>query len=192
MGGETILMRNKIKRGVIMLKEIRFEMFKKLVPYLRGALWWAQDDLIKDRNPQFNERKDRVGHPLLSISKKELTNRFGAVPMLVGTSGDKMGMVSKSRCVAVVGLTKQDSTHRTYFGSIVEPGLYEVQDLMDGVKPVSTKFCLKDRKENEKEYECYREAWHHSRTMVPNVDKPRVSVGEMSALDKWCTLHGLN
>ena len=24
-----------------------FEAFKKLVPYLRGALWWSQNDLIK-------------------------------------------------------------------------------------------------------------------------------------------------
>ena len=32
-----------------MKKDIQLEMFKKFVPYLRGALWWAQNDLIKDR-----------------------------------------------------------------------------------------------------------------------------------------------
>jgi hypothetical protein len=32
------------ERNVIMLKDIQLEMFKKLVPYLRGALWWAKND----------------------------------------------------------------------------------------------------------------------------------------------------
>ena len=173
-----------------MKKDIQLEMFKKLVPYLRGALWWAQDDLIKDRNPQFNRREDRVGHPLLSVSKKEVTSRFGVVPMLVGTTGGSMSVERKLKCVMVVGMTKKDPKHRTYFGSIVQPGMYGVQDLMDGVKPVSTEFCLQYRKKNAKEYECYRASWHHVRAMVPNIDKPRVSTDEMNVLDKWCVAHG--
>lgn len=187
-----MLVRRIKERNVIMLKDIQLEMFKKFVPYLRGALWWAQDDLIKDRNPQFNQREDRVGHPLLSVSKKEVTSRLGVVPMLVGTSGEKMREKDKMRCVMVVGMTKKDPEHRTYFGSIVQPGMYEVQDLMDGVKSVSTEFRLKDREKNTNEYECYRESWHHVRIMVPNIDKQKVSPDEMIALDKWCTVHGFN
>jgi hypothetical protein len=175
-----------------MQNDKQFEMFKKLVPYLRGALWWARNDLIKHRQPEFNQNDEHVGHPLLSVSKKEVASRFGVVPMLVGTTGGSMSVGRKLKCIMVVGMTKKDPEHRTYFGSIVQPGMYEVQDLMDGVKSVSTEFRLKDREKNTNEYECYRESWHHVRIMVPNIDKQKVSPDEMIALDKWCTVHGFN
>jgi len=76
--------------------ERTFEAFKKMVPYLRGALWWAQNDLIKDRQREFNQEDDRIGHPLLSISRREVEGRFDVVPMLVGTSGAKMDFVKRS------------------------------------------------------------------------------------------------
>ena len=94
-----------------MKKDIQLEMFKKLVPYLRGALWWAQNDLIKDRQFEFNQSDDRIEHPLLSVSTKEVTSRFGVVPMLVGTSGETMKAWEKSKCITVTGLTRRNPAH---------------------------------------------------------------------------------
>lgn len=59
-----------------MKNDKQFEMFKKLVPYLRGALWWARNDLIKFRQPEFNQNDNRIAHPLLSVNKQEVANRF--------------------------------------------------------------------------------------------------------------------
>ena len=178
-----------------MKKDIQLEMFKKLVPYLRGALWWAQNDLIKDRQSEFNQSDDRIGHPLLSVSTKEVTSRFGVVPMLVGTSGETMKAWEKSKCITVTGLTRRNPAHCTYFGSIVLPGRYEVQDLMDGVRAKQTnKFVSyrggRERKKDEQGF-FQREEWHRIRTMLPNPDKPMVTAEERQTLDKWCAAHCL-
>ena len=116
-------------------KDRTFEAFQQCVPYLRGALWWARNSLIKDRHPTFNQNDDRNGHPLLSVSLRELRDRFDCVPMLVGTSGQKMRENQKKLCVMVRGMTRRDRAHETYFGSIVAPGLYAFADLLTGAGP---------------------------------------------------------
>ena len=170
-----------------------FEAFKRIVPYLRGALWWAHNDLIKDRHPEFNQDDDHKGHPLLSVSLREVTGRFDVVPMLVGTSGIKMDFVSRARCIMVEGMTKKDPTHKTFFGSIVMPGRYSFEDLLTGVK--QTKSCAAgyDRhtvKHRKDDHGIIRKAeWYDVRTMIPNWDKLTVSDEERQALNNWCKVH---
>jgi hypothetical protein len=176
-----------------MKKDIRLEMFKKLVPYLRGALWWAHNDLIKDRQPEFNQNDEHIGHPLLSVCKKEITSRFGAVPMLVGTSGGCMTEAQKFKCILVEGITKADSKYKTYFGSIVMPGRYAFEDLYTGICSSKIEVVEYDRhklKHRDDERGFMRKGkWHQGRTMVPNWDKIMVSTEEMQSLNAWCENH---
>lgn len=147
----------------------QFELFRTAVTHLRGALWWANNDLIKERNKMFNQNDTHKKHPLLSVSKKEPTQYFDSIPMLVGTSGKKMPLETKRGCVCVVGMTKRDPTHETYFGSIVQPGRYGIDEFLSGV----------------------RKGTHLNRIMWPNEHKPKVSAEEKLALDDWCEKHGL-
>lgn len=172
-----------------------FEAFKKLVPYLRGALWWAQNDLIKDRHPMFNQEDAHEGHPLLSVCQREVKGRFDVVPMLVGTSGTKMDFIARSKCVLVTGLTKRAPDHKTYFGSIVMPGAYSFEDLLTGVRPTKVDDKEYDRhtvkRRDDERGVVRKDKWHVARTMIPNWDKPVVSAIEMLALNAWCAKHGV-
>lgn len=160
-----------------------FEAFKKLVPYSRGALWWAKDERIKQSHPDFVKRDDRIGHPLLSVSKKPVKRRFDVVPMLVGTS--------RACCnqIVVTGITREDPSHKTYFGSIIQPGWYEFNELMEGVLPRATTFEEKDRylvkKRNDERATVRIESHFASRVMYPNWDKLRVSSLELDSLNRW-------
>ena len=172
-----------------------FEAFKKLVPYLRGALWWAQNDLIKDQHPTFNQNDEHKGHPLLSVSQREVQGRFDVVPMLVGTSGMKMDFKKRLGCIMVEGMTKEDPTHKTYFGSIVMPGRYSFEDLLTGVRPTKVDAIGYDKhtvKYHDDEHGFLRKnKWYAVRTMRPNQDKPMVSDTERRALNDWCKKHGI-
>lgn len=188
-------MEESISKGSVRMMEKRdfsFEAFKKLVPYLRGALWWAQNDLIKDRHREFNQDDKRKGHPLLSVSKREVEGRFDVVPMLVGTSGVKMSIADRSRCVVVRGMTRTDPGHKTYFGSIVQPGMYAFEDLMSGVRPErytrhsSYGGAVKRRDDERGRIMKEKDKWYYSRTMIPNWHKPMVSDNEMRELNRFC------
>ena len=178
-----------------MQNDKKLEMFKKLVPYLRGALWWARNELIKYRQPAFNQKDNRVAHPLLSVKKTEVNSRFGVVPMLVGTSGNSMSYIEKSRCILVTGMTKKEPAHKTYFGSIIQPGKYEVQELLEGVEPShDVEFISfsggRKRKTDEAGY-LRVDKWYCSRSMILNTDKPMVLGDEKLALEKWCKSHNV-
>ena len=164
-----------------------FEAFKRLVPYLRGALWWAQNDLIKDRHPTFNQTDAHEGHPLLSVCQREVEGRFDVVPMLVGTSGANMDFNAQSRCVLVTGMTKRSPEHKTYFGSIVMPGRYSFEDLLTGVRPTKVGDSEYDRHTVKRR----KDKWCAVRTMIPNWDKPMVSKTESQTLNDWCVRHGI-
>lgn len=170
-----------------------FESFKRIVPYLRGALWWAHNDLIKDRHPTFNQDDDHKGHPLLSVSLREVSGRFDIVPMLVGTSGTKMDFVRRARCIMVEGMTKKDPTHKTYFGSIVMPGRYSFEDLMTGVRQTRVDVVEYDRHaikhKNDERGKLCKDEWYNVQTMIPNWDKLTVSDEERRALNNWCKAH---
>ena len=110
--------------------------------------------------------------------------------MLTGTSGRSLRSKVRSDCVAVVGLTKGEPKHVTYFGSIVEPGLYRVEELLEGV--------AKKREIEEapnaavgKGWSLVRKVWYELRPMLPNWDKPMVSAAERTQLNNFCMRHGL-
>lgn len=177
-------------------KDKTLDLFKKFVPYLRGALWWCANDLIKERNPAFNKNDDRKGHPLLSLRKGEVVARGDGVPMLVGTTGDKMSEGRKRRCIEIVGMTKVAPDHRTYFGSIIEPGMYSVAELIDGTTPKKGEHVFKEKGDGcssrncEKAYLARSSIYAH-RTMLPNWDKPMANENEMRRIDRFCLDHRL-
>ena len=174
----------------------RLEAFKRLVPHLRGALWWGRDEEIRQRNSTFVRRDDRDGHPLLSLRKDEVKSRCDCIPMLFGTSGGRISNCCKTRCIDVVGLTCREPERHTYFGSIIEPALYSVAEMMDGVSPKKgeREFVERDRHEiirdGERAVPLYRK-WHEVKAMVPNQDKPVVSDDEMKMIDDFCLIHQL-
>ena len=169
-----------------------FKAAKMLMPYQFGSLWWGRDDLIHDKQHQFVQRDDRVGHPLVSIKHGELEGRQDSVPMLLGTSGTNLRERIRRRCVQVSGLTLEKKEHVSYFGSIVAPGLYGFADLLDGVAHKRHSFqcqkkSLKDGPDNMPD----RVPWFELRVMRPNDVKPRVNAEEERQLKSFCARHGL-
>lgn len=112
-----------------------------------------------------------------------------AVPMLTGTSGSALSELSKEQCVVVTGMTMRDPDHKTYFGSIVEPGMYSVGELLDGV--VKKTDVVEERGRGDDKV-LVRKPWYECRIMFPNWDKPMVDATEMSELSAYCGKHGLN
>lgn len=169
----------------------QFEMAKLFVRYQFGSLWWGRDDLIHEKQPEFVEREDRIGHPLVSVKRDDLHGRSDCVPMLVGTSGKRLRSEIRADCVPVRGLTAGDPDHVSYFGSIVEPGLYDFGNLMDGVEHKEHAFR---RPENAKKRSRIVASepvpWFELRVMHPNQDKRRVDEDEGRALDRFCRQHG--
>ena len=64
MGGQEIIDR-------------KLEAFKKLVPHLRGALWWGSNPLIQERNSTFNQSDTHKGHPLLVVFAVSFDRYYG-------------------------------------------------------------------------------------------------------------------
>ena len=177
-------------------KDWTLDAFKKVVPHLRGALWWSRNDIIKERSPDFNKNDNHQGHPVLSIRREEVSSRAETVPMLVGTSGNYFDVHQKNCCVDVVGLTKDDPDHHAYFGSIVEPMLVSVAELLAGVKPEKGEYVFieKDRSEFKHHGEKARlekAAYFEYRDLMPNWDKPIVNDSEMAMIDDYCIIHNL-
>ena len=169
----------------------QFDLMKRFVPYQFGSLWWGRDDLIHAAQPEFTEREDRIGHPLVSVKRDEMQDRMDIVPMLVGTSGTHLRNRIKTRCIQVVGLTADDPDHVCFFGSIVEPGLYEFDDLLDGVSRKEHAFRRPEKHGHRASVVASeRVPWHELRVMQPNHDKSRVSENERIALDVFCKEHG--
>lgn len=169
----------------------QFDLFKRFVPFIFGSLWWGRDDLIHEVQPEFVEREDRVGHPLVSIKRDEMQDRMDIVPMLVGTSGTHLRNRIKAQCVRVVGLDANDPEHVCFFGSIVEPGLYEFDDLLDGVSRKEHAFRCPEKQDRRAAVVASEPVpWHEFRVMQPNHYKSCVSKNERTALDAFCQKHG--
>ena len=173
-------------------KDRKLEAFRMLVPHLRGALWWGRDDAIKEQCNSFVTRADRIGHPLLSVRQGEIENRYETIPMLVGTSGNSMDAMQRLRCMAVSGLTSEDPAHKTYFGSIIQPILPPVEEMMDAVSPKKGDIVEEEGLFRDGETARFKKRpWHNSHRLWPNHDKPSVSEDEMKALESWCKTHGM-
>lgn len=166
------------------------EAFKKIVPHLRGALWWVRNDLLKERQRTFNQNDEHIGHPALSVRIRPLGNRFEPIPMLMGTSGNSLGPLGRSTCVKVMNLTEDDPHHASYFGSIVEPGLYAVDDLLDGVVAKDDVEVVRKAKVGAPAA-LQKQAWHKNRVMCPNWHKPTVDTDERLELNNFCLSHGM-
>ncbi len=169
----------------------QFEIMKRFVSYQFGSLWWGRDDLIHAAQPEFSEREDRIGHPLVSVKRDEMQDRMDIVPMLVGTSGTHLRNGIKARCVRIVGLEADDPEHVSFFGSIVEPGLYEFDDLLDGVSHKKHAYRRPEKQNrNASVVASEHVSWHELRVMQPNHHKPHVSEKERADLDAFCDEHG--
>lgn len=171
-------------------KDRKLEAFMELCDCRRGALWWGRDDLIGAVQKDFCRRKDRIGHPLLSVLKQPLEHRLDIVPMLVGTSGEKLREKTRRGCVSVRALTRQDPGHVCYFGSIVEPGGYPTTALLDGVTPKKGDIqVVRDEKTGDQVL--VKTPWAEHHQMRPNADKPRLNAEEMKNLEEFCSHHAL-
>ena len=171
-------------------KDRKLEAFKELCAYRRGALWWGRDDLIGAVQKDFFRREDRVGHPLLSVLNQPLEHRLDVIPMLMGTSGDKLREKTRRRCVSVRALTRKDPGHVCYFGSIIEPGGYPATALLDAVTPRKDDLqVVRDGKTGEQTL--FKSPWAEHHQMRPNADKPRLDDAEMKDLEAFCTRHAL-
>lgn len=174
----------------------RLAAFKKIIPHLRGSLWWGRDEEIQKRNTTFVVQEDGTGHPLLSLRKEEVSNRFDCIPMLFGTSGKNLSEHQKRCCIDVVGMQRQRPEHHTYFGSIIDPAQYSVETMLDAVSPKKGEhvFLEKDRHEIARGGEraiLRPRQWFEFKAMIPNSDKPIVSEDEMRMIDDYCAIHQL-
>jgi len=164
-----------------------FDIAKRLMPYQFGSLWWGRDDLIEQKQKHFYRREDRIGHPLVSVSRDEIRSRNDAVPMLVGTSGEKLRDKIKQRCVKVVGMTAEGPDKISFFGSTSEPCMLGFEDLLDGVVKKANSF-RKPKKPSKGETitATERVPWYELRVTYPNTHKPQVNDSERQALEAFC------
>ena len=170
----------------------QFKIVKLFVPIRFGSLWWGRDDLIHEKQPVFCKNPDRHAHPLLSIKRDELKDRTDFIPMLVGTSGRNLSKKTKRGCVTVRGITQQEPNHESYFGSIVAPGFYGFDDILDGVIRKKQSFRRPEKLQLDAPYAATeRLPWHELRTMHPNHEKPRVNEKEEQDLNRFCRQHNL-
>ena len=166
-------------------------MAKRFISYQFGSLWWGRDDLIHSTQPEFTEREDRIGHPLVSVKRDEMHDRMDIVPMLVGTSGSHLRNAIKAQCARVVGLDAEKPEHVCFFGAIVEPGLYEFGDLLDGVSHKEHAFRRPENKNRNSSVVASEPVpWYELRVMSPNHNKSRVTLDEERDLDRFCNQHG--
>lgn len=162
-----------------------FKLVKTAVQYGFGFLWWGRDDLIKKKQPTFVERTDRIGHPLLSIKQDDFQSRFDPVPMLVGTSSFHVSKKRQRLCVSVAALNRNEPDRICCFGTIVEPGFYDFDDILDGVIR-KTDPSLRNNLTDEDKYPSDQRHWYYVRRMCPNTDKPHVNPDEERELDMFC------
>lgn len=172
------------------------EAFKNLVPHLRGALWWGSDESIHEKHPAFVCREDREGHPLLSLRQAEVHSAGDVVPMLFGTSGDGLWDCERCRCIAIKGVSGKDAEKLTYFGSIVEPGRYTVDELLDAVLPKKGSITFVEKKESARRKGAELATMRHAsqyefHSLVPNWGKLVVDKSEMPMIDRYCLDHNL-
>lgn len=169
----------------------QFKLMKMCAPIRFGSLWWGRDDLIHEKQPEFVQRADRIGHPLLSVKRDELKDRADMIPMLVGTSGRNLTKETKRECVAVRGIDPKDLGHVSFFGSIVAPGSYGFDDLLDGVIRKKQAHRRPENKHRHSRIVASEPVpWYELHSMQPNHFKPHVDAEEEQNLNRFCQRHG--
>ncbi|MGN1358834.1 MAG: hypothetical protein ACI4X9_00070 [Kiritimatiellia bacterium] len=154
--------------------ERRWAMFRLTSDWVRGSLWWIGNELLKERQKEFNQRDNHVAHPGVSVADKPPEGLYDYVPMLFGTSARGYTPEKKAQCVEVKGLTRRAPDHRTYFGSIDKPGCYTPDEMLIG-RHQTSRLTTKARRS----------------VIWPNNEKPRVSPEELKRLERFCCEHRL-
>ena len=154
--------------------ERRWAMFRLTSDWERGSLWWIGNNLLKERQKEFNPLDTHVAHPGVSVANKPPEGLYDYVPILFGTSARGTSDQRKAQLVKVTGLTHQDPDHSTYFGSIDRPGRYTPDEMLTGRHQTS------------------RLTTERRRSVIwPNNEKPRVSPEELKRLERFCCEHSL-
>ena len=100
----------------------------------------------------------------------------------------------KRCCIDVMGMTKSDLAHHTFFGSIIEPAMMTVAELLNGVSPKKGEFRFEAKQDAGpygEQVRMRKKANFACRQMHPNWDKPVVSDDEMKMVDDFCLIHKL-
>lgn len=109
----------------------RFGTLDFLFDYSKGTLWWVKDRLWKEAIPGFHRK--RIGHPALSLSRRQLTGLYGPVPMAIGlTKAMRQGFSVKN----ITNPTSPGVDRLTHFG-VLRPRRIRFNELgaADGVSP---------------------------------------------------------
>jgi len=133
-----------------------------------GAVWWVNEEILKERLPHYDQDSTRDGHPCVSLRRGSAQSLFDMVPMLFGTSGNQGPVVAR-------GLTKGSPNYATSFGQIIQPASLTVWEYV----------AKKCRSEDELESRTENLNWR----VRPNAWKPRFNDSEMAALEEWQASH---
>jgi hypothetical protein len=133
-----------------------------------GAVWWVNEDILKERLPHYDQDSTREGHPCVSLRTGPARSLYDNVPMLFGTSGGQGPVVAR-------GLTKGSPNYATSFGEIIQPARLTVWEYVG----------RKRRSEDELESSTKDTSWR----VRPNAWKPRFNDSEMAALEEWQASH---
>ena len=134
-----------------------------------GAVWWVNEQILKERLPHYDQDSTREGHPCVSLRAGLARSLYDNVPMLFGTSGNQGPVVAR-------GLTKGSPKYATSFGQIIQPARLTVWEYV----------TRKRRSEDELESSIEDDTWWPVR---PNAWKPRFNDTEMAALEEWQASH---
>ena len=134
-----------------------------------GTLWRVKESVWKDQLPTFYiSQKSKKMHPGLSILNDEVKSSSKIVPLLHGTSSSKGPVVVKGFSN---DSEKYDENHKCSFGKILRP--------------------VRIPKKKMEEYDLSNSVfksdlgpmWYVEFDVIPNRDKPRVSIDEKEKLD---------
>ena len=135
-----------------------------LVNYMKGALWWGREYLLRRLGKWYSDRYD---HPLLSVCEKKVTWVREHIPMLVGSSSCRM---KKSILVKM----DEDQDTVTYFNTRIRPVIYMDDFFMRGV-PLE-----RGVKVDQKELSSLSK-----RSLRANFPKTHVNEEEMQAVERF-------
>ncbi len=158
-------------RKIAMKDEDKINILNYAYDYRWGTLWFGAEEFIRERFDSWNApgkgKKERKGHPLLSLCKRPVTALCDQVPMLAGTS-------QINRCNHPSLLIQTDKDHVTDFGTVIESYLIFAEDLLFHEDDPA----IDDDPETP--------VWER-RTMWPNREKKRITEEENEALLAFLT-----
>jgi hypothetical protein len=128
-----------------------------------GTLWWIREDLWKERQTDYDQQSESIGHPGLSIRSAPPEGLYEIVPLLHGTT--------RYGPIAVAGLTRRQPLRTTYFGQLLFPAQIPV-----------TEFT---RPAQDADPDELTGPWYCRARTSPNLDKLRITSDEAEVLTAW-------